>query len=287
MKKKLNMIINMTINIIKDISKNDLTGLASEMAFNFITAISPFFISVIAIFGLFSSDNIISQIIMFLNPIAPKPALQILERVLTGVNQTPPEGLLTFGFLGTIWSVTGITDVLIKGMNRSYKVNETRPIWITKSLAVFFVLITVLVLFIALNLIIFTSILLKYLSNYIIYIPNHIQIFILLSRWPIIFLALFTVILIIYAFMPSIKADNKIRILSSIPGTLFFCIFWSLASWSFSLYTDNYSRYNQVYGALGAVIILLTWLYYTSLILLIGGEINSETYKKYYKKIEE
>jgi len=275
----MNKVLNTLINIVKNIIKDDLTSLASEMAFNFILTISPFFISLVAIFGLFSSYDVINHIISFLSPIAPRDALEILEKALMGINQTSPGSVLTLGFLGTMWAISNATDVIIKGLNRTYKVKETRPLWRTKGLAIFLVLITVLILFIAINLIIFTPIIINFLRNYI-YIPTYLQILITLIRWPITFFVLFTVILLTYSFLPDIKEKKLKRMLVAIPGTLFFCIFWLVASWLFGIYTENFGKYNQIYGALGAVIILIIWLYYTSLILLIGGEINFEIYKK-------
>jgi len=266
------------IYIVKKIIKDGITSLASEMAFNLMLAISPFIISLVAIFGLISSYDLINDIIYFLSPIAPKDALEVLKSALVGINLSSSGSILTIGFLGTLWAVSNTTDIIIKGLNRAYQIKESRPIWITKGLSLFIVLITVIVVFIAINLIIFTPIVVNFIRNYI-YIPHYLQVLITLSKWPITFFALFTVILLIYSFMPNIKEKNKIRILNSLPGTLFFCIFWLVASWIFGLYTENYGKYNQIYGALGAIIILLVWLYYTSLILLIGGEINSIFYK--------
>ncbi|MDD3013624.1 MAG: YihY/virulence factor BrkB family protein [Candidatus Gastranaerophilales bacterium] len=274
----MNKILNIYVNIVKNMIKDELTSLASEMAFNFILAISPFIILLVAIFGLFSSYDVINHIIAFLSPIAPADALKVLKEALIGINQVSSGKILTLGFLGTIWAISNATDVIIKGLNRAYKVKETRPIWKIKGFAIFLILITALILFIAINLIIFIPIILQFLKSYI-YIPVYLEILIKLIKWSIIFFTLFAVILSIYSFMPNIKEKNKVRILNSIPGTLFFCIFWSAASWLFGLYTENYGRFNQVYGALGAIIILIIWLYYTSLILLIGGEINSEIYK--------
>lgn len=277
-KYSMKKIINSLIYIIKKIMKDDITSLASEMAFNFILTISPFTISIVAIFGLISSYNLINNIISFLSPIAPKDALVVLKDALVGINLASSGGILTIGFLGTLWAVSSATDVIIKGLNRAYQIKESRPIWITKGLAIFLVLITVIVVFVAINLIIFTPIVVDFIRNYI-YIPHYLQVLITFSKWPITFFALFTVILLIYSFMPNIKEKNKVKILSSIPGTLFFCIFWLVASWIFGLYAENYGKYNQVYGALGAIIVLLVWLYYTSLIMLIGGEINSIFYE--------
>lgn len=277
----MNRFINLSIEIIKNVIRDDLTSLASELAFNLTLAISPFIISLVAIFGLFSSYDIINHIISFLGTIAPRDALEVLKKALIGINQASTGGILTIGFAGTLWAVSNATDVIIKSLNREYKIKETRPIWITKGLSIFLVLISVLILFVSINLIIFTPIIINKISNYV-YIPVYLQVLIKLSRWPVTFLALFAVILIIYSFMPNIKKKKRIKILSSISGTVFFCVFWLAASWLFGLYAENFGKYNQVYGALGAVIILIIWLYYSSLILLIGGEINSIVYKRYY-----
>ena len=277
MKKALNSIIA----LVKTIMRDDLLSLASEMAFHLILAIFPFIISIAAIFGLLSSDNIIDQIIVFLTPIAPSDVLNILKKVLTEINRASTSGILTLGFFGTLWAITGATDNIIKALNRAYKVEETRPVWITKGSVLFLVLLTALVLFATINLILFTSGIVKLLSS-LIYIPHYAQVLISLSKWPITLIALFIIILLIYAFMPNIKEKAKVRILSSLPGAFFFCAFWTIASWLFGLYAENFSSYSKVYGTLTGVIIFLIWLYYTSLILLIGGEINAGFYKKHF-----
>jgi len=91
---------------------------------------------------------------------------------------------------------------------------------------------------------------------------------------------LFIIGFILYYFIPNISTGIKNRILSSIPGTLFFTVVWLAMSRLFGLYVENFAGYNKVYGTFGAVIILLLWLYYTSFIVLIGGEINSEIYRQ-------
>lgn len=80
------------------------------------------------------------------------------------------------------------------------------------------------------------------------------------------------------------KLEKKTKFIYTVPGTLFFCTFWMLASWGFNLYVNNFGAYDKVYGVLGGFAVLLIWLYYTSLIILIGGEINYQVYKKFLQK---
>ena len=83
------------------------------------------------------------------------------------------------------------------------------------------------------------------------------------------------------------KVYNRSNILLSEKGTIFFTTFWLIGSWGFSLYVNNLSTYNIVFGTIGAFFILMIWLYYTSILLLIGGEINSKVYNRLENKSKE
>lgn len=89
---------------------------------------------------------------------------------------------------------------------------------------------------------------------------------------------LFILALINYYVLPA--RDFSIKRKSVVPGALFFCVFWLLGSWLFSLYVNELGTYNRVYGTIGTFAILMVWLYYTSIIMLIGGEINNQTLVK-------
>ena len=102
-------------------------------------------------------------------------------------------------------------------------------------------------------------------------------------RWPVSYLALVILSMGNYYILPAIEGNDRIRFKSILPGTFFFSLFWMLGSWCFSLYLSNLNAYNKVYGAIGAVAILMVWMYYSSLIMLIGGEINSKVYEKLNK----
>ena len=80
---------------------------------------------------------------------------------------------------------------------------------------------------------------------------------------------------------------DKFKRKSALPGTIFFTTFWLIGSWGFSLYVNNLSTYNIVFGTIGAFFILMIWLYYTSILLLIGGEMNSKVYNRLENKSKE
>jgi len=265
------------------IIKDDFPGMASEMAYSFILTLFPFLIFLVAVFGVLGTETQVDQVLTSIGGVVPSSVQVVIESVLKGVISTSSGSLLTIGLFITLFAASNAMFVLIKGLNRAFKVEETRPYWYTRGLSILMVIVNVLVLFIGANLIIFGRIIMNILLSFI-HIPYHVINTVLFVRWPIVFMAMFTMAFLNYYFMPNVHGDNEIRVKSTFPGALFFCIFWLLASWGFSLYVDNFGRYNEVYGTLAAFTVLLIWLYYTSLIILIGGEINSQVYASLSKK---
>jgi len=94
------------------------------------------------------------------------------------------------------------------------------------------------------------------------------------------FFALYFMAFINYYILPDLKGPENLKRKSALPGTLFFCVFWLVGSSGFSIYVNNLHTYNRVYGTIGAFAMLMMWLYYSSILLLIGGEINSQVYNK-------
>ena len=109
---------------------------------------------------------------------------------------------------------------------------------------------------------------------------------ILFLRWPVAFLTLLIMAYLSYYILPDLTGKEKLRRHSALPGSIFFCISWLLGSWGFSLYVNNLHTYNFVYGTIAGFAVMMMWLYYTSILILIGGEINSQLYEKLERKDE-
>lgn len=281
----MELILSITKNVFKNIFKDDCFGSAAEMAFNFILAIFPFFVLLTALFGLFGTEGIVDQIINSFNQIAPKNALELVEDVLHGVIESSTGGLFTIGLVTTVWISSNAVITVMKALNRAYGIKDSRTYFEKRILAISIVFMFALIIFISFNMIIFGRTLLTLIYKYFP-LPDFLFNTVLFVRWPITFIALITMALVFYYFLPFLKENKTKRLFSAIPGTLFFSVFWLVISWAFSLYVDNFSRFNAVYGTLGAVVVLLVWLYYSSLIILVGGEINSEVYKEVYLEPE-
>ena len=147
------------------------------------------------------------------------------------------------------------------------------------------VLVNTLVLFLSITLIVFGKVIIKFLVTYI-GMGQHLANIMLFVRWPIAFLTLFILAYLSYYILPDLTGHERLRRHSALPGTIFFCISWLLGSWLFSIYINNLHTYNFVYGTIAGFAIMMMWMYYTSILLLIGGEINSQLYDKLERKEE-
>ena len=145
------------------------------------------------------------------------------------------------------------------------------------------VFVNIFVMFITINLIIFGKVFMQFALNFFHVTQWAVDIF-LISRWFVSFIALYLVAHLNYFILPAWRGSDKLKSKSSLPGTLFFSFCWMFGSWCFSIYINNLHTYNRVYGSIGAFVMLMVWLYYTSIIFLVGGEINSNAYKKFKEK---
>lgn len=271
---------NYLMNLIKRVIDDDFLGMAAEMGFWFAIGIFPFMLFVMSFFGWLGKKSLMMPIIHFLDSVAPNQSVGLIKEVLEEVVIFQKGGLLAiFGFVVTVALASNAIFVIIKGLNRALGIEEYRNLIITRIISVLMVFINAFVMFISVNLIIFGKIILQFLLNFIHMSDNFINI-VMITRWPVSFVVLYFMAFLNYYILPATRGHEKIKSKSSLPGTLFFCVFWLLGSWWFSVYINNLNTYNRVYGAIGAFAMLMVWLYWTSLIILIGGEINSQVYNK-------
>ena len=265
-------------NLIKSIIRDDYANAAGEMAYMTALGIFPFMLFTMAVFGWLGKKIFINKIIFGLSTIAPQGVIDLINSVLAEVVLFQSGKIMAIvGFFMTLFLTSNAIAVIIKGLNRANNVTENRSFIKVRALAVLIVFVNTFFLFISINLIVLGKVILNFIGIYLS-IPQHIIDTILITRWPIAFLMLFLLSSINYYVLPARDFSAKRK--SVIPGALFFCVFWLLGSWAFSLYVNALGTYNKVYGTIGTFAILMVWLYYSSIILLIGGQVNNQTLRK-------
>ena len=250
------------------IQKVDVTGLASQLAFFFLLSLFPLLIFLITLLPYLNLDE--SQILIFIREFAPTNVALLIEDTLEEILNNRNGGLLSIGALATVWAASKGMNALSKALNRSYFVEETRSFIISRAMSVVFTIMLIGVLVIALVLPIFGQQIGMIAFTYLGYEQGFITLWNSL-RWIIPPALIFFVFSILYWIVPNINIHLK----SVIPGAAFATIGWILTSLAFSFYVGSFGNYSSTYGSIGAIIVLMMWLYFSAIILMLGGQINA------------
>jgi len=272
--------VNFLKNTVISIIENDFSGMAAEMSYMLVIGIFPFMLFLMSLFNLIGKNYYMNPLFIFLEKVMPADSLGLIHTVLNQVlGFASGKSVAIFGLLITLFMSTNALAVVIKGLNRAYKVEETRAFLYTRLLSFFMVIVNTLVLFLSINIIIFGRVIIRFLLAFTAMSADTGSL-LLAVRWPVAFLSLFVMAFLQYYIFPDVSWSEELKCKSAIPGTLFFCVIWLLASGGFSVYVNKLHTYNLVYGSIAAFAMLMIWFYFTSMLVLIGGEINSQVHDK-------
>jgi membrane protein len=255
-------------------SANNLVGRASELAFDFLFALFPLILLMITFFGLFASrsaelqNNLLSYFADFL----PPAAFQLLGGTVTEVATHASGGKLTFGIVTALWCASGGVGSIISALNLAYQVREARSWFKVRAIAVGLTLLISILLLSALLIVLVSGRVLEWIGMELRLQPVIVLLW-KTVQWPAAILFITLSYSVIYYWGPDLK-ERRWHWIS--PGSAFGVSLWLLASVGFRIYLRFFNTYSASYGSLGAVMILLVWLYVTGLAFLIGGQINAE-----------
>jgi membrane protein len=255
--------------------RDDALGLAAQLAYYLILAIFPFILFLVAVLDAFgsSSPQFVNELFEYLRRVMPAQVFDLIETYTerTLRNEDTAPGLLSVGILGTIWAASGAFSALINALNRAYDVQETRPFWKVKGIAILMTLgLSVLVLGGVLLLIAGPSI--GETIAEVFTLDDEFVVVWNVARWPAALLFLIATVALLFYFAPD--AGQPFRWIT--PGGFVGIALWVLASLAFNLYlSSDFNTYDKTYGSIGTVIILLLYLYISSLTILFGATLNA------------
>jgi membrane protein len=200
----------------------------------------------------------------------PSEAMGILKTHLRELVGCPRPHLLTLGLAAAVYSASCGVDALRKGLNLAYDVKESRPLWRTGLLAFGMAVGGGLLVLAGIVLLAAGGSVGLWAARYL-HIADEYVIVLRWIRWPIIAIMITFGAALSYYVLPDVEQKFKFITPGSVVGTLV----WFLTSWAFGTYVSHFGTYNVTYGSIGGVIVLLTWLFITGFILLMGGEINA------------
>lgn len=264
----MNKSIKFSKKLIKEIKEDRVTGLAAEQAYYYLLALFPLLILLLSILPYLNID--IQTALDTIKTFMPTETMEVIEKNIINILSERNGGLLTFGFLGTIWSASNGMNAFIHSMNIAYDVEETRNFIKVRFISIVLTLGLVVAFIVMLGLPVFGKVIIDLLQQ-VIPIPEEMQILFSLLRWVIAVVVISLVLTFLYRFAP----NKSFPIKHVIPGAVTATVLWLGISLGFSFYISNFANYSSTYGSLGGVIILMLWLYLSGLIFVIGGEINA------------
>ncbi|WP_243122223.1 YihY/virulence factor BrkB family protein [Clostridium thermarum] len=254
--------------LIKRIKEDEVPAMASQLAYSMILSFMPFLIFLLAIVGFTPLRS--KDLLVYMEGIIPRESLSLIKDIIAEVTDVKKGDLLSFSLIATLWSATGGIKAVVRCLNKAYDEKEKRGFLRLQLLYILFTLGLVLVVILTMGLLVFGNV----IGNYLSCCFEFSDVFVLLwniFRYVIIVLVMAMIFTFIYHYTPSRRLIRK----EVIPGALFSTAGWIIISMGFSFYVDNFANYSRVYGGIAAIFILMVWIYLSSLILLIGGEINA------------
>ena len=253
----------------------NINSRAAEVGFYLLLSLFPFLLFTISAV-VFIPIIYLNKYINILESLIPSSAFIILNGLIRSVIGNRSIKLLISSFFLAIWSISKAVKSLIRGINRSYGVNENRSFFKVLFISLIFSIMLLLLILISLVLLIggekigiFVFDLIG-LDKYFIYIWN-------ILRYSVGILFVISILVILYTYMP----NTKMKVRDSVPGAVLSTFLWIIVTYGYSFYVNNFSNYDVIYGSLGGVIVLITWLYLSSWTILAGSELNARLlYKK-------
>jgi membrane protein len=253
---------------------DDVFGEGAKLAYYFLLALFPLLIFLTSVIGLVigSGKGFRHALFNYLAQVMPASAFQLIDATMLEVSSASGAGKLSFGLLAALWAASNGMGAVTQALNSAYDVKETRPWWKQRLIAVgltvgLSVLIIAAVVVVVGGSRIAEGIAASYGFGVVFVMAWKIL------QWPIALAFMLLAFALIYYFAPDLH-DQDWKWIT--PGSTIGVAIWLLVSFALKGYLHFFDSYSKTYGSLGAVIVLMLWLYLTGLAVLTGGEVNSE-----------
>jgi len=256
---------------------------AQSLAFSFFLALFPAIIFLFSLIPYVPIRDFQDQLLDLIRNLLPNNAYEATRLTIEDIIKHQHGGLLSLGFLLALYFTSNGFMALMKGFNTSYHVGESRTPAKRRIAALILTLLLSILLIVATVLIIFGEISTKYLVEHHI-LKTKTQVWLLLlGKWTIVLSLLFFAISFLYYYAPSVK--KRWRFISA--GSTFATVLVTIASVGFAYFVNNFGQYNKLYGSIGTLIVIMLWIYFNSLILILGFELNAsiDNAKKQIKRV--
>jgi membrane protein len=258
-----------------DVLRNQTLQAAAALSYYSILSVFPALILLSAVMAYIPLPNFFQDVLVAMGRVVPPGTMPVVYAVLNDILGANSRAWLSLGTLGTLWVVSSAFDEMIEALDAAYDVEDQRPIWKTRLLALGLAAATGFFLICGIG----AMIVGPRVGHWLAARLSLSQVFILL--WPYIHWTMavaFAILAVetIYFLAPNVKQ----RFLATLPGAILSVVCWIGLSYLLGIYFRYFGNYNRTYGTLAGVMALMTWLYWAHFILLAGGELNAELAKE-------
>jgi membrane protein len=257
-----------------EIQQDDVLGRAAQLSYYFLLALFPLLIFLTSVIGIVlgTGSGLRRSLFSYLAEVMPPSAFQLIEATMLEISKGSSGSKLSFGLLAALWAASNGMGAISEALNVAYDVKESRPWWKTRLQAIGLTTALSVLIITALLLVLSGGRIVEWLAASF----NFGSVFVLtwkIAQWPIVLAFMLLAFALIYYFAPDLRQQKWTWIT---PGAVLGVALWLLASFGFRTYLHFFDSYSTTYGSLGAVIILMLWLYLTGVAVLVGGELNAE-----------
>jgi membrane protein len=250
---------------------DDIQNLAAQQAYYFFFALFPALLALISVASFFPLDTLVNDVVTMLERVAPPDVIRIVRGQLEQISNTNAGGLLTLAFLFTLWSCSAAIVSVTTTLNAAYDITEARPWWKVRLIAIALTLALAVFILLSMTLVVAGPALAERIAASMGLGPAFEWSWKIL-QWPIVFGLVTTAVAIVYFYAPDAEQDW----VWITPGSILATLLWLAVSLGFKLYLAYFGSFNETYGAIGGVMVLMLWFYLSGIALLIGAELNAE-----------
>ena len=243
----------------------------AELAYFFLFSFFPLMIFASLLIGTF--DINVNSVEELLKGVIPADVLTIALDYIAYVTNLQMDGLMYVGLFTALWSASRAVSSLSVAVNRAYRIEDGRNVLLQFLINIGFSAAMLASIVITIVILVLGRGVLQYVAQIVNIGSVEINTWHILRFVPITLL-FFCILLFLYSVVP----NKRIAIRQVIPGAIAAAVSWLIASIGFSFYVENMARYSLLYGSIGAVIVLMIWLYLTGIILIMGAELNHVLY---------
>ena len=259
----------------KEVGEDHLAAFAGNLTYKALFALFPFAVFLLSLLGLFGSEDFLNSLLDQARAVLPSSAVTFLDDQVLSLASSQAETAFTWGAIVSIllalWGVSGAFRSVMEAMNVVYEVDEDRPTWKVYLISLLLSLGVAALLISSLVLIVVGPQIGGAIAE-AVGLGAVFQVFWNIVRFPVLLCVVLFAFALVYYFAPNV--EQRFRWVS--PGSIAAVVLWLLFSLAFSLYVNNIGSdsYSATYGSLASVAVLMLYIYYSSLIVLVGGEMN-------------